>query len=85
MWQLETLPNTQEVVVDVAENVCLSASISTETLKLIWANSERGNDIDVTPLGPVVGRPPQEREDPLHLFPKKQDFLLPAGLVCASF
>lgn len=85
LWQLETFPNAPEVVVDVTEDMCLSACVSMETLELIWTFSERGDGHGVTLLEPVIRLPLQELKDPPHLFPKEQDFLSPASLPCASF
>ena len=39
-WQFETFPNAQKVVVDVAEDICLSTCVSTETLELVRTGCE---------------------------------------------
>ena len=84
MCQLQARPNTQKVVVDVFEDVSLPMCISMETLKLIWAMSEWGNDLGATLSKPVVGPPLQEGEDPSHLLFEEHGLLPPPGLSCIS-
>ena len=77
--QLETFPNTREMVMDVKEDTSLPARISAEALKLIWTGSERRDGPAVAFPKPVVGPPIQKREDPSHLFLEKENFFVPAG------
>ena len=82
--RLQACSNTQKVVVDVLEDVSLPMCISMETLKLIWAMSERGNDLGAALLKPVVGPPLQEGKDPSHLLFEEHGLLPPLGLSCIS-
>ena len=67
----EALPNGQEVVVEVTEDLCLSVRIGVETLKFVRAGGEQSDGLSFTPLDPLFGLPPQELEDSPHLLLEK--------------
>lgn len=70
-WRLEALPYTEEVVLEVAEDIGLSTGVRTETLELVGTVSERGGNLGSTLLKPGIRLPLQGSDDTPHLFFEK--------------
>ena len=72
------------MVVDVAENISLSARISAQAFKFVRTIGEWGDDLGIGLLEPVVGLPSQGDEDAPHLFSQKYNLFTPTSLPCIS-